>query len=63
MTKKSFAKTIFEVVDNGKFLGNPKKEIIDDIETLLYLLKPKNIVHFSKIGQPEEKSTIEECWN
>lgn len=63
MTKKEFAKSILETVDNMDYVGTLEEERIWAIEALLSPLKPKDIKRFAKWGQPDQQSTPEKCWD
>lgn len=63
MTKREFAKSILETVDNMDFVGTEPEERIWAIEALLSPLKPKDIKRFAKWGNPEQQTTPEKCWN
>jgi hypothetical protein len=62
MTKKILAKTIVEMIDNFRDVGDTETDVVAAVESLLDTLQPKEPKRFSKWGQPHEQSTVEECW-
>jgi hypothetical protein len=62
MTKRILAKTIVEMVDNFRFVGDEEIVIVKAIESFLNLLEPKDRERFAQWGTSKERSTAKECW-
>lgn len=62
MTKKEFAKQIFELVQNGIDVLKSDDELIDDIEIFIDCLEPRDREQFAKWGYEKDKATLQNCW-
>ena len=62
MTKENFAKQLYDTVDNGKWMGDSKEAILENIENLLTTVQPTDRDKFAFWGQANEVSTPKDCW-
>jgi hypothetical protein len=62
MTKKDLTKEIYDVIDHDNFMCENKETILENIETLLNTLLPRNAKSFAKWGQPCQQVSIDKCW-
>ena len=62
MTKREFAKQVFQLVQNSIEEGKTDSEIIDDVEIFLDTLEPRDREMFSRWGYPEVQVEPSKCW-
>ena len=62
MTKKEFAKQVFQLVANSIEEGKSDDEITDDVEIFLDTLEPRDREQFSKWGYPNVQTDASKCW-
>jgi len=62
MTKKEFAKQVFQLVKNSIEEEKSDDEITDDLEIFLDTLEPRDREQFSKWGYPNVQVEPSKCW-
>ena len=62
MTKKEFAKQIFQLIQNGIEEDKSELVITDNLELFLDALKPRNKEKFAKWGHPIVQIHPSKCW-
>jgi hypothetical protein len=62
MTKKEFAKQVFQLVQNSIEEEKSEVEIIDDVETFLDTLEPRDREQFAKWGHTAVQVEPSKCW-
>lgn len=62
MTKKEFAKQVFQLVQKSIEEEKSEVEIIDDVEIFLDTLEPRDREQFAKWGYPSVQVKHFKCW-
>ena len=62
MTKKEFAKLVFELVQESIDKEKEIDEITEDIEIFLDTLEPRDREQFSRWGHPTVRVEPSKCW-
>lgn len=62
MTKKEFAKQVYELVQNAIDEQESEDQIIDDIEIFLDCLEPRDRGQFAAWGYPKDQVEPNKCW-
>jgi len=62
MTKYQLAKLIYDIVDNGSYVGYKQNDIIKAVKSILDLLQPKDIEKFAKWGKFDQRTSPSKCW-
>jgi inhibitor of KinA sporulation pathway (predicted exonuclease) len=62
MTKKEFAKQVFQLVQNSIEEEKSDAEIIDDVEIFLDTLEPRDREQFAKWGSLSVQVEPSKCW-
>jgi len=62
MNKQRLASKIIKVIDNCRFVGDNQEQVQEAVEDVLSALVPRDIECFADWGAPEDKSTIDKCW-
>ncbi len=59
MTKTALAEEIVQSIENHP----DRNDQLECVIAFLTTLQPKDFERFAQWGYPEQKSTVEECWN
>ena len=62
MTKKEFAKQVFQMVFDAIEDDKEHEEIQDDLEIFLDALEPRDREQFAKWGHPKDQADPKKCW-
>lgn len=62
MTKKEFAKQVFQLVQNSIEEGKEEREITNDVKIFLDILEPRDRGKFCKWGNPPVQVEPSKCW-
>lgn len=63
MTKKDFAKQVFQLVQNSIEIDKSEVEIIDDVEIFLDALEPRDRGQFARWGNLNVQVDPSKCWS